>query len=385
MTTIAGRIVTPDSVVRGTVQIEADRIAAITANRAGPVEHDFGDALIVPGFIDIHIHGIGPFGLFTANDIAGASALQPQYGTTAFLPSVASATEEDYLQFGRNVRLAQTRTEGKGARILGAHLEGPFINPDRKGGMDADYLRPMNLDECRHYLNELPGIIKLMTLSPELDGSEPIIRLLHEAGVVVSLGHSDPTIAELDRAVAAGLNHICHLFNTFRPRINAADGVWRDSLIFAILANDKINCELICDLHHVSPEMIKTVARALAPDRFIAITDSMTGTGQPPGEYTMTDGRKYTTETGVGALVSNGTIVGSVLTMNKAFKNLTEATGLDPTLIARFTAANPARALGIDAELGSIQPGKRADLAVLDRDYNCIATFINGQLIHHTQ
>ena len=382
MTAITGRIVTPDGICEGTVRIENGRIAEVTAAPIAEEGGDFGGAFIVPGFIDVHLHGIGAFGMFEVADIVAAAALQVRYGTTGFLPGVASQTEEQYLEFGRNVREAQQRIKERSARILGAHFEGPFINPERKGGMDARYLRAMDLGECRRYLDEVGDVIRLMTLSPELDGSEAVIRLLREHGVVVSLGHSDATPEDLQRAVEAGLSQVCHLFNTFRPSAEEHRGIWQSALLTAILAHDALNCEIICDMHHVVPENVKIVARVLAPDRFIAITDSMTGAGLPPGEYEMADGRRYTTKSGVGTLLSDGTIVGSVLTMNRAFRNLVEVAGLDPALAARFTATNPARAMGISDDVGSIEPGKRADMAVLDENYDCIATFVGGELIH---
>jgi len=382
MTEIAGRIVTPSGVYAGVIRVEGERIVEVTAGNPGSARYDFGKSLVVPGFIDIHLHGVGKFGLFTTEEMVGAAALQPRYGTTTFLPTNSSLTEERYVEFGRNVLRAQKLAEGNGARILGAHFEGPFINPARKGGMDEHYLRPMDLRECRRYLDEVGDALKLMTLSPELDGSDEVIRLLRRRGVVVSLGHSDASPQDLERAAQAGVNHVCHLFNTFLPRDEVRGGIWQNKLLTAILVNDAINCELICDMHHVVPENVKIVARVLAPDRFIAITDAMTGAGEPPGEYIMADGRKYSTESGVGALVSDGCIVGSVLTMNRAFRNLVEVVGLDPALAARFTATNAARAMGIAHQTGAIQPGKLADLAVLDDDCNCIATFVKGQKLY---
>ncbi len=382
MISIAGRIVTPERVRRGALLIEGGRIRKIAASPGADKGWDFGDALIVPGFIDVHMHGLGEYGAFETVDIIGAAALAVTFGATGFLPGVGSLSEERYLQLGRNVREAQHRAKPGSAAIIGAHFEGPFINPARKGGMDADYLRPPDVAECRRYLAEVGDVLKLMTLSPELDGALEVIRLIREHDVVASLGHSDAGPEDVQPAVEAGLTHVCHLFNTFDKPVTPEADCWPRSLLTTILATDALSCELICDMQHVSPEYVRIAANVLGPDRFIAITDAMTGAGLPPGTYEMVDGRRYSTQSGAARLLENDLLVGSVLTMNRAFGNLVDVVGIDPVLAARFTATNAARTMGIDAEVGAIEPGKRADLAVLNDACDCIATFLNGELVH---
>jgi len=383
MTWLSGRVITPHGVQRGAVKIEGGRIASVSSR---PIRaktcRDYGDAYIVPGFVDVHVHGIGPHGFSDADEILGAARWEVRFGTTGFLPSVASCDEERYIRFGREIRKAQLEKRPDAARILGAHFEGPFINPERKGGMNAAYLRPMDIRECARYADELGNVLRMMTLSPELDGSEEVIRFLSDHGVVVSIGHSDASPEQLHRAVKAGLRHVCHLYNTFKRHTPTRQGLWVTDLIAAILAEDSLTCEVICDMHHVSPENVKFTARILGPDRFVAITDAMTGAGLPEGEYTTSDGRRYSTEGGIARVVPEGTVVGSVLTMDRAFRNLVEVAGVDPAIAARFTATNPARVLGLAQETGSIEPGKRADLAVIGDDYRVIATFVGGEQAH---
>ncbi len=387
MTTVLGRVVTPEGIVEGGVTFERGKITRV--GPPGPSvegDYDFGDALILPGFIDVHMHGLGRNGVFAAEELAAVAKMQCRFGTTGFLPGVASLPTERYLQFGRNVREAQAIVGRDCAEIIGAHFEGPFINHEGKGGMDAAFLRDVDLDVCRRYIDEVGDVLKLMTLSPELEDGTALVRLLRQHGVVASLGHSRATVAQLQTAVEAGLAHVCHLFNTFERASDDTHWPWRkgptDGLLDAILDGGKLNCEVICDLLHVAPEHIRLAAGRLGPDRFMAVTDSLPGAGLPPGEYTMVDGRRFSTSDGAARLTSNGVLVGSVLTMNRAFGNLVDHCDIDLLTAAKYTSTNAAGALGLADELGSIEPGRRACLAVLDVDHECLATFVDGKLVY---
>ena len=382
MLAVKGRVVTPERVETGAVTISGERIASVGEPADQGVTHDYGDALILPGFLDIHMHGLGPYGVTETDDILGVARLQPTYGTTGFLPGVASLSVEGYLEFVRNLRRAQGAAPAGSARILGAHFEGPFINPDRKGGMRAEQLRPVSLDECRLYLDEAGGALRMMTLSPELEGAEAVTRLLRERDVVVALGHSKASTEQIERAVAAGARHVCHLFNAFlRPREIEA-GLWDVDRVFAIFREGGVNCELISDLHHVKPEPMRLAFQALGPDRIVAATDAMAGAGAGPGVHTMMDGRSYATHDGAARLVTTGALVGSVLTMNRAFVNLVERVGLDEVAAAKATATNAARALGLGDETGALEFGKRADIAVLRPDGEALATYLAGERVY---
>ncbi|MEA1949752.1 MAG: N-acetylglucosamine-6-phosphate deacetylase [Planctomycetota bacterium] len=387
MTTVLGRAVTPDGIVDGGLSFEHGKITRVGPPRQNSgIVYDFGDALILPGFIDVHMHGLGRHDIYEAADMAAIAKMQCRFGTTGFLPTAASLSVERYLQFGRNVREAQATAGPESAEIIGAHFEGPFINPRSKAGMDADYLREISLDECRRYLDEAGDVLKLMTISPELDGGTDLIRLLRRHGVVVSLGHSRATVAQLYAAVETGLTQVCHLFNAFEREGNDPHWPWLKGpsvgLLDAILDCEKISCEVVCDLVHVRPEHVRLAAERLGPERFMAITDSLPGAGLPPDEYTMIDGRGFSTTDGAARLTSSGMLVGSVLTMNRAFGNLVDHCQIDHVTAAKYTSGNAARGLGLAGELGSIRPGRRACLAVLDADHNCLATFVDGNLAY---
>ena len=383
MPAVLGRIVTPTGIVEGCLAVSEGRIAEIgpAVHVSGRV-HDFGRDLIVPGFIDVHMHGLGEFDVFEFSQLVEIARMQPRFGTTGFLPTVASLSPQRYIEFGHNVRKAQKACASRAARIIGAHFEGPFINPEGRGGMDAAYLRPVDLGECKTYLDEVGDVLKLMTLSPELEGSGSLIRLLRTNGVVASLGHSRASKEDLHAAIEAGLTQVCHLFNTFERTPLRAGWQWTPNLLVCILISDRLNCEVICDMLHVLPEFVKLAVKTLGPRRFLAITDSLPGAGLEPGKYLMVDGREFSTTEGIARLTADGTVVGSVLTMNRAFANLVEQCGFDPVTASWFTSTNPAAALGLQRELGSIQVGRWANLAVLDSDYNCVATFMEGQLLH---
>jgi len=384
MKTIQGRIVTPTEIFHGWMQIENGRIQQITPEPPeSPAQFDFGDALVLPGFIDLHTHGLGEFEPLDAAGIAGMARLEPWYGTTGFLPTGAAMSTEQYIALGQNARTAQKRVQGHGAKIFGVHLEGPFINPQSSGAMDPSTRRPITLTEARMYVEALGDGLKILTFSPELDGGLELLHYLKTNGVTAALGHSVAEGERMAEFVTAGLRHVVHLLNAFVPSGEKEPGVLKAGLIEHILLSP-VTCELICDLQHVAPEWIKLAAKILGPDRFVAITDSLYGAGQPDGIYAFPNGGKYRVAGGVARLVEGryaGCLAGSVLTMNRAFGNLIGC-GIDPVLAAKFTATNAARVIGIEAETGSIAPGKWADLTVLDFNFQCLATFINGEIVY---
>jgi len=384
MLILRGTVVTPDGVHPGwEVRIEGERISEVgpASDRAPGGVVDFGDAWVLPGFVDLHTHGIGPHNPKSREGIAGMAEWEVKFGTTGFLPSLGSATKEEYLRFLEDVRSVQGAPPEGGARVLGAHMEGPFVNPKMKGGMDERFLRLPDPEEYKDYL--VPHL-KLMTLAPELPGALELIGALVGNGTVASVGHSDAGVEDMERAVRAGLSHVCHLFNAFPERHEREKGVKQPSLAEICLATDGLTAELNGDGVHVNPLMIRLAAKAMGVENIVLITDSMEGTGLPDGVYRMTDGRLYRTRKGdVARLVdSPEVIVGSVLTMERGLRNLVELCGFPIHLASRMASLNPARVLGMDGEIGSIEPGKLADIAVLDRDYRVLMTVVSGEVIY---
>ena len=385
---IRGRVVTLDGVIdNGEILVDKEKIV-----RVGKVEKyfpsvevfDIPESVIVPGFIDIHMHGLDKYTTKGKENIIGISCLEPHYGTTGFLPTLACATHNDYLKFLQDVKEAIKHQPENGAKILGAHLEGPYVNPAMKGGMDEKYLRFPRVEEYQELIRVGGKYLKIMTLSPELTGSIDLIKSLRKNGTVASIGHSTATEDELRKAMEAGLSHICHLYNAFPPQKQRELGVRELALADICLAMGGLTAEIICDGIHVHPTMIRLAIKAMGVENIVAVTDSMVGTGLPEGIYEMSDGRKFCTKKeDVARLVENKRIiVGSILTMNYALKNLVEKCGLSLSQASRITSLNPAKVIGIDGQTGSIEIGKKADLAVLNSNYECLMTFVEGRLVY---
>ena len=378
---LKGRIVVTDGIMEGYVVVENGQIVDLSRQPSGGRILNFASAWIVPGFIDLHTHGVGPYEPVDVNGLVGMAYTAVRFGTTTLLPTGAAMSVEQYVQLGQNARVAAKKVAGQGAKIAGVHLEGPFINPQSSGAMPLSTRRPIALTEAQFYKEQIGDQLKIFTFSPELKGGIELIKYLSANGIVPSLGHSIANGDQLSEFIAAGLSHVVHLFNAFQPSVEKEPGVLRPGLLEHILLQESLTCEFICDLQHVASEWLRIAAKVLGPDRFVAITDSLSGAGLDNGIYQFPDGTKYRISDGVARLLDGewaGCLAGSVLTMNRAFANLIEGCDLNPALAARYTSLNAARILRIDKETGSIEPGKKADLAVLDERYHPLATFVDG-------
>lgn len=394
---IRGEVVTPEDVIdEGEVVVNKGKIVKIDKIKKcsyppSKIFHIPG-SIIVPGFIDIHMHGLGKYGplfglgkysLRGKQDINSISSLEPCYGTTGFIPTFVCGSHEDYINFLQDVKEVIENQPEKGAKVLGAHLEGPYINPDRKGGMDEEYLRFPDPKEYQELIKVGGKYLKIMTLSPELPGSIDLIKALCKNGTVASLGHSAVAEEDLRKTMEAGLTHICHLYNTFPYQEDKEPGIREPDLAEICLSMDNLTAEIICDGYHVHPILARLAIKAIGLQNIVAITDSMVGAGLPGGVYEMSDGRKFSTERGdVARLVEDNRIVGSVLTMNYALRNLVEKCGLSLPQASHLTSLNSAKVIGMDKMTGSLEVGKKADLAVLDPNFECLMTFVEGRLVY---
>ncbi len=328
---------------------------------------------LLPGFIDLHTHGAAGVDLMTANveDFQLASNFYASHGVTGFLATTWSASADVIRQTLQTAQEVMGREDG--AALLGIHLEGPFINPVRAGAQSPQHIRPARPEEVLPYLDS--GLVKLVSLAPEIEQNQWLIQACMERGIVVSAGHSDATYADMRKAVSAGVRHITHCFNGMRAFNQREPGV-----VGAALELDDFSCEVIADKVHVHPAALRLLLRLKPRDKVVLVTDSIAGTGMPEGIINI-QGRKFRfTENEVRLL--DGTLAGSVLTMDAALRNLIEisAKPLEETFACAST--NPARVIGIDGQTGSINTGLDADLVLLNDDLQVQMTVVRGEIVY---
>ena len=376
------RIVTPAGVLAGTLSIRRGRIEAITAmgvgESRGVAAVDVGRDWVVPGFIDTHVHGGGGAQLHTTDpaELAAACRFHAVHGTTALLATTVSAPVAELTAILATIARATQAAPLAGARVLGAHLEGPFLSSARPGAMDAaTFLAPAG--EVMSRLREAAaGTLGMMTLAPELPDAPALIRDLHAHGEVASLGHTDAEYETVVAATNAGARSATHLFNAMRGLHHRRPGA-----VGAVLDSDQLNAELICDGEHVSPAVLRLAYRAKGASGLRLITDATAGAGMPDGTYPL--GRAAIAVTrGRATRVPGDTLAGSTLTMDEALRQAVAALGLSLPQAVALAAANPARVLGLQGRKGQIAAGCDADLAVLDDALRVRATLVGGAWVH---
>jgi len=376
---LADRIVTA-----GTLLIDDARIAAIESRRIDPAGATVVDAIgcyVVPGFIDVHVHGVeGHDTLDGGRSVAEIARRLVRYGVTAFCPTSVACAPDDLRTFLGQVRDVRVKRDANAARALPAHLESNFINPEFCGAQPRACLRtaadPPRDGEFsgRDILAAIEHArpdVGIITLAPELPGGIDLVRSLVAAGHRVSLGHSGADFDTAVAAIEAGARHATHLFNRMRPMSHRDPG-----LVGAVLASDDVAAELVCDGHHVHPAVMNVAIAAKSPSRLMAITDGTAGSGLPQGSRARLGGASITV--GDVARLDDHTIAGSVLTMDRAFATLVTRCGLDVVQAAEMCSTTPARELGLTG-MGAIAPGAVADLVVLDSRLNVVETWIGGE------
>ncbi|MGH9410269.1 MAG: N-acetylglucosamine-6-phosphate deacetylase [Vicinamibacterales bacterium] len=401
MITLSGAdLVLPDRVLTGgALVIEGDRIAEIITSprrgSAGTLHYPLHNHYVVPGFIDVHVHGIeGVDSLSGADAIARMAERLPRFGVTAFCPTSIACDPLTLRQMLTAVRAARTSRPPAGARVLPAHLESNFISPDYNGAQPLECLRRPAPDDQRwlaplarehawsgeDILREIADArpdVGIVTVAPELDGAIALIRDLVSNGHRVSLGHSGATYDQALAAIRAGATQATHLFNRMTPVAHRAPG-----LAGAALESDEITAEIICDGIHVHPAMIRVALAAKRAERIMAITDGTAGSGLAPGSEATLGGRRIHIRD--AAYLDDGTIAGSVLTMDRAFAKLTAHAAVSFTDAATVCSTTPARTLGLQG-FGIIAQGAAADLVVLDRDLRVVQTWIAGALAYESR
>ena len=395
-------VVLPDRVLSpGTVVIDDGRIIDIKSSSAtagSASNFAFHGHYIVPGFIDVHVHGVD--GVDTLNGrtaVGDIASRMPRFGVTGFCPTSVACAPTELREVLEQVRRAREAPDPLAARVLPAHLESNFISPEYKGAQPLACLRNPRraLAEWAAKPGQAEGAgprtfagaevlseiergapdIGIITVAPEIDGGIDLIDWLTTRGLRVSLGHSGASYDDAQAAIAAGARHATHLFNRMPPLDHRKPG-----LVGAILQAEEVAAELICDGVHVHPALIRTAVSAKRPTRIMAITDATAGAGLPVGTHTMLGDQAITVNESA-AFLADGTLAGSVLTMDRAFEMLVTRVGFSPVEAAMMCATTPARELGLVGH-GAIVAGAVADLVVLDPQFVVVQTYVAGRLIY---
>lgn len=376
-------ILTPTQVIKnGAIAISEDQIAYVGSMENVPevsgLKMDLRGKYVVPGFIDVHVHGGKGIAFGESNDphkeLQAYSDWVTSNGVTGYLCSIAAP---DAVALAEKISLFADVLEAgiAGAQPLGLHLEGPFINSKKKGAFNPAWLRTPSLEEAEAFLKAGRGWIRQMTLAPELPGTQQIAALFRSNGIVVSMGHTDTDYETARAALKGNFTHVTHAFNAQTEFHHRHPGVFG-----AILDSDEITAELIADTIHVHPGAMTVLLRCLGTDRVVLITDAMPGAGLADGIYDLV-GFKVTVKDG-HANLPDGTIAGSTVLLNQCVHNVNHLLGVPLNEAVKMASLNPARSMGFADSLGSLAVGKEANLIVIDENVNVYMTMVKGKIVY---
>lgn len=379
-----GTVYTPTETIHsGHLRIAGGKIKAIRKGRPGQAPSslrilDASGRLVLPGFIDIHVNGGG--GSITLDgtldalrSIAGAHV---KFGTTAMLPAVMSTDDETLRRAVSAIAEAAEKGTG-GANVLGAHLEGPFLNPSRRGIHQKEFLRSPSIEYFDEIYDLARGRLRVIALAPELDNGISLTRHATRRGVVVSLAHSDADYQQTRAAIGSGMKLCDHIFNAMPPLTHRAPGP-----VGAFLASRDTYVEMIADGFHVHPAVMEMVIKTKGTDRVILATDAMPPAGTAMKKFSISE-TQFDVK-GNSCFAPDGRFAGTALTMNKAVKVILDSTSTSLADALKLASLNPAKLLGIDPTKGSLEVGKDGDVVVADADLNVHATVIGGTIVYQT-
>ena len=388
MTTVftARRLFTPVEEVHDAVVIVDDGVISTIASRTAveiPTQAkvvDFSDSVLSPGFFDIHMHGGAGVDVMRASEFefSRLGKFLIQHGVTGYFPTtVAAPLDATYKALGRLADVMETMEANAAgdrnsveARPLGIHLEGPFLSHKRRGVHPPEYLVEPTLKIFDELWQAARGHVRMMTIAPEIPGAMEVIAEAARRGVCVSIGHSDADMPVARTAVAKGARHATHTFNAMRPLDHRDPGI-----IGEVLSDDGITADLIADGIHVSPAVVKVFLQAKGNERAVLITDAISATGMPDGKYQL---GPIEVDVKDGKCTANGSLAGSVLTMDRAVRNVTQFSNWSLRDAVRAATLNPARAVGMTSRCGTLKAGAPADFAVLSPKGDILKTIVGG-------
>jgi len=392
----AGRLLTPtDAVEHPLVLVEQGRVLEISARSgrqapAGISVSDFGDGVMAPGYVDLHIHGSAGYDVMddSAEALPAIEQLLARHGVTSYFPTTVSAPMDTTLRaLERLADAIENREQNnnkkddvKGRSLpLGIHLEGPFISHAYRGVHPLENLLAPKLSTFEQFWQAARGRIRMMTIAPELEDAPEVIAEAARRGVCVSLGHSDADFEAAGRGIAAGARHATHTFNAMRPLDHrTVDHRTADhrspGILGAVLTDRRVSADIIADGVHLDPAIVKLFAEAKGPEQTVLITDAISATGMPDGRYRL---GSFEVDVRDGKCMADGKLAGSVLTMDRAVRNLARFAEWDLPQAIAAASRNPARAAGI-ANKGVLTVGADADFVVLSREGEVLRTFVGG-------
>ena len=382
---------TPTDVVEhALVLVEQGRVLEISSLSsrqvpAGVSVSDFGDGVMAPGYVDLHIHGNAGYDVMddTAEALPAIEQLLARHGVTSYFPTTVTAPMDVTLRalerladaiekraLERERQREQKNADSKSRALpLGIHLEGPFLSHARRGVHPPEDLLAPTLALFERFWQAARGRIRMMTIAPELEGAPEVIAEAARRGVCVSLGHSDADFDAAERGIAAGARHATHTFNAMRPLDHRSPGI-----LGAVLTDRRVNADIIADGVHLDPAIVKLVSNAKGPEQTVLITDATSATGMPDGRYRL---GSFEVDVRDGKCMADGRLAGSVLTMDRAVRNLARFAEWDLRQAVAAASQNPARAARI-ANKGVLAAGADADFVVLSPEGEVLRTFLGG-------